>query len=216
MILSKRLKAITEYIEEGERVIDVGCDHALLDIYLTLEKKNKCIASDINSNVLAKTKEMISSYGLEKEIEIVQSDGIDNIEIEKDDIVVIAGMGTSTILHILREKKPNNLIIQSNNDLDILRRKVIEKGYIIEDEKAVFEKGIYYVIIKFCKGNQEYLEEDYLFGPILREKKEEEMVSYFKELLLSKEKIVKQIPDNHKEKKRFINEIKMLKEILKS
>ena len=60
MILYKRLKAITEYIEEGVRVIDVGCDHALLDIYLTLEKKNKCIASDMNLKVLAKTKEMIS------------------------------------------------------------------------------------------------------------------------------------------------------------
>ena len=34
MRISKRLKAITEFIDKDDKVVDIGCDHALLDIYL--------------------------------------------------------------------------------------------------------------------------------------------------------------------------------------
>ena len=34
MRLSKRLKAITEFVDKEDRIIDIGCDHALLDIYI--------------------------------------------------------------------------------------------------------------------------------------------------------------------------------------
>ena len=37
MKLSKRLKAISEFIDNEDRIIDIGCDHALLDIYLCNE-----------------------------------------------------------------------------------------------------------------------------------------------------------------------------------
>ena len=50
MQIRKRLKAIASLVEKGSKVIDVGCDHALLDIYLTLYNSNECIASDINKN----------------------------------------------------------------------------------------------------------------------------------------------------------------------
>ena len=32
--LSDRLKSLTKYINKTDKVIDIGCDHALLDIYL--------------------------------------------------------------------------------------------------------------------------------------------------------------------------------------
>ena len=40
MKISKRLKAISDFITDNSNVIDVGCDHALLDIYLFNNKKN--------------------------------------------------------------------------------------------------------------------------------------------------------------------------------
>ena len=52
MKISKRLEKIITLVEEDTNVIDVGCDHALIDIYLTLNKKNTCIATDINKNAL--------------------------------------------------------------------------------------------------------------------------------------------------------------------
>ena len=42
--------------------LDVGCDHALLDIYLSQEKGCECIASDVNANALDQAKYNISRF----------------------------------------------------------------------------------------------------------------------------------------------------------
>ena len=65
---------------------------------------------------------------------------------------VICGMGTATILSILNTDKLckiDKLIIQSNNDLYNLRKKICKKGFNIINEVIVKERGIYYIIIKF-------------------------------------------------------------------
>ena len=50
-MLSKRLNAIAEMVDTNV-LYDVGCDHALLDIYLVQTKKNiKVIAPDINNSL---------------------------------------------------------------------------------------------------------------------------------------------------------------------
>jgi len=49
MKISRRLRTIAEFIPNGSKVIDVGCDHALLCIYLSLEKECTSVATDINS-----------------------------------------------------------------------------------------------------------------------------------------------------------------------
>lgn len=212
MFLSKRLQAIADMIPQDVRVIDVGCDHALLDIYLTLKQRNLCVASDINPNVLKNTKKIISSYGLENQIEVVKSDGLEYIELEKNDVVVIAGMGASTILHILEKKLPDHLIIGSHNDLELVRKEITKKGFVIKEETLVFENEIYYVIINFEKGIASYTEKELLFGPILISKKEEAITLYFEYLLKKREALIKKVPDVVKEKLR--KEIFYLKEIL--
>ena len=58
MNIDNRLKRITDFIPSDSYILDVGCDHALLDIYLALNRKNvKLIASDINENPLKKAQE---------------------------------------------------------------------------------------------------------------------------------------------------------------
>ena len=47
--LSKRLKKIADYVSDNSSLVDIGCDHGLLDIYLVQNKNNiKVVASDIN------------------------------------------------------------------------------------------------------------------------------------------------------------------------
>ena len=146
-MFSKRLIEIASLIPLKSTVVDVGCDHGLLDIYLTLNRKCKCIASDVNENCLEQAKTNIKKFGLDGEIDVVLSDGLKNVEYNEDDYVVIAGMGTSTILEILKDTKVNNLIVQSNTDLTELREELSDDFYI-EDEKVVKERGLFYVIIK--------------------------------------------------------------------
>ena len=48
MKINARLKKIGDLVEANSFCLDIGCDHALLDIYLVNQKKNiKAIASDI-------------------------------------------------------------------------------------------------------------------------------------------------------------------------
>ena len=51
MNLSKRLKAIADLVD-GKNVIDVGCDHGYLDIYLTKNNIANITNGRINCHVL--------------------------------------------------------------------------------------------------------------------------------------------------------------------
>ncbi len=168
MKISKRLETIAKLIPSHSKVIDVGCDHALLDIYLSQEKECECIATDINQNALDQARYNILRSHVET-ITIVNTDGLEGIDVSDRDIIVISGMGTATIEHILEGKKlSNRMIIGTQTDFEDLRRYVISLGYYIQDEKYVEEKGKSYIIIDFVRGKREYQEEDYRFGPILK------------------------------------------------
>lgn len=189
-------------IEFGSTVFDVGCDHGLLDIYLTKNKDCHCVASDISTNVLKNTMINISTNGLDDKIQVVCSAGLKRLNITTKDIVVISGMGTNTILDILNDDKVltiNDLIIQSNNEIELLRKMVIKKGFYIFDEKIVCEHKKNYIIIYFKRGYRKYKNVDYLFGPIVR--KNISYNNFYNSLYLKNKQIVKKIPNKYVLKK---------------
>jgi len=169
MNLSKRLQAIATLVDVNARVIDVGCDHAYLDIYLTQNNDNKCVATDINKNALEIAKKNIKKYNLENKIETKLANGLTDIKVRDNDNIVICGMGTYTILEILKTNNlSNTLVISSNNNVDILRKEVINLGYYIDSEIFIIDKNKPYIIIKFIKGIKKYNKLDILLGPILK------------------------------------------------
>ena len=185
-------------IDNGSTVIDIGCDHGLLDIYLTKNKNCICTASDISLKVLENTKININKYELNDRISVICSDGLNNIDNKLDDIVVISGMGTTTIIDILKNTKVmniNSLIIQSNNEVDILRKKVTKLGFYIFAEKIVNDKNKDYIIIYFKRGYKRYFNFDYLFGPIARKDSQNKL--YFKKIYQKNNEILKKIPNKH-------------------
>ena len=197
MIIPKRIEAIASLICDSKTIIDVGCDHAYLDIYLALNRENvKCFACDINKNALEMAKKNIIRYNLQDKIDIVLTDGIDGINILKNTIIVISGMGTSTIKHILSNKNANKayeIIIQSNNDLEDLRKYMISNGYYINDEKSVLDRGKYYIIISFKKGIIKYNKYEYYFGPVIL-KNSKDNIDYLEYLLRENKNKYKKIP----------------------
>ena len=194
MILSKRLQAVATLVDIKSRVIDVGCDHAYLDIYLTQNNDNKCIATDINKNALEQAKKNIKKYNLEDKIETKLTNGLTDIKVKDNDNIVISGMGTYTILEILKTNNlSNTLIISSNNNIDILRKEVINLGYYIDSEIFIIDKNKPYIIIKFIKGLKKYSKLDILLGPILKNNIEYKkyIIKKYKNILnnISKKKI---------------------------
>ena len=171
--LSLRLKEISNYIPDNIKMVDIGCDHALLDIYLYKNRKNiKIIASDVNENALNQAKVNIKKYKLDNVIETRVSDGLNNISKDEIDTIVMSGMGAHTIvgiLHMNLKKLENveNIIIQSNNHIDFLRKKITELNYYIDSEKLVKDNSIIYTIIAFKKGRKKYNKIELYFGPYL-------------------------------------------------
>lgn len=171
--LSSRLKSIAEYIDDNTNMVDIGCDHGLLDIYLIHNKNNiKIIASDVNENALSNAKNNIKKYKLECKIKTVLSNGLDNIDTTNIDTIVISGMGAHTIVGILynnlkKLKNIKKIVIQSNNDIDFLRYKLTKIGYYINREQLVKEGKHIYTIIEFMKGYRFYTRKQLYFGPVL-------------------------------------------------
>ena len=216
--ISNRLKTIANLVlkEETNGIIDVGCDHGLLDIYL-LQNNNKLkiIASDINKLPLESAKKNIEKYSFLNNIELKLIDGLKGIE-DNIDTVVIAGMGKETIVKILKEDKEKlinvkRLIIASNSNIYGIRKEITNMEFIITDEKVVFEDDKYYVIEEFKKGKKKYTEEDLFLGPILR--KDKESLSYYNYLKEKNREIINKIPENNKTRNELIKEIEMLNKV---
>ena len=219
--LSKRLEAISSLVPINSSIIDIGCDHALLDIYLHQKKiSNKIIASDINANALDNAKENIKKYKLDKYIETRLGSGLDPLNQEdKIDTIIISGMGGHTIVGILKNNKKkleniNTIIIQSNTKLEFLRKEVTKLNYQINDEIILEDNKKIYTIIKFIKGKKKYTKKELYFGPILLKKKDKLFIEKNKQELTKLNLLLKMLPknkilDRHKIKK----EIRLYKNI---
>jgi len=201
--LSKRLEVISSLIPNGVNIVDIGCDHGFLSIYLSQSKKvNKVIAADINENALRNAAANIKKYQLTDLIETRLGDGLDVIN-ESDHInsIVIAGMGEHTIIGMLHKNKSklaniHSLVIQSNTRIEFLRREVVKLGYMITDEALVLDGKKIYTIIKFEKGKKHYSNKEYYFGPILLKNKNELFTTYHKQELAKLHTLKKLIPWN--------------------
>ncbi len=221
--LSKRLNSIAKYIKDDSNIVDIGCDHALLDIFLAITKKNiKITASDININALQNAKKNITKYNLTSKIKTVLSDGLNNIDTTNINTIIISGMGSHTIVGILQKnlnklKNINTLILQSNNDLDFLREKVTKLGYYIESEELIKDTNIIYTIILFKKGYKFYTRKELYFGPKLVKEKNNLFIEKLEKDLNKIESFYPLIPKKHlRYKLKTKWKIKNIKKILKN
>lgn len=192
-------------------IIDVGCDHALLDIYLAKQKNVKCLAIDVREGIVNNVLKRVEQEKLVNKIKVKLNNGLENINISKDDTVILSGLGTNTILNIVGSRKISNLIIQSNDDLFLLRKILTNNGYYIAAEQIVLD-GKYYIIIKFKLGKRKYKYKELLFGPKLLK---ENNLMFKKYLSMKKEyyeKLLKNIPDIYLIRKikikKYLNHIK--------
>lgn len=189
--ISKRLQSILEYVSLSDSIIDVGCDHGLLSIFL--KENNLCkkiIASDVNRNALNNAINNIKKRDLS--IETYLSDGIDQVPLDGINTLIISGMGTSTILHILRDsnklKNISKIIIQSNNDLELLRSEMNKKGYYLESDIELFDSPKWYVTNCFVKSTKKNTDKEVEFGYLNNP-------DYTKYLIEFYEEVLKKIPE---------------------
>lgn len=219
MKISNRLKQIASFVDDNSYVIDVGCDHALLDIFLVQNKNNiKTIASDVNKGPLESAKRNIQEYNLEDKIEIKLGDGIRTIN-DQVDTIVISGLGGETIIDILKEditrlKNVKTLILSPHSDIYQVRKEVTNLGYKIVNELFIYDQKKPYVIIKFVKGEEIYSDDELFFGPFILKEKNDSFYRYYQALLLKNKEVLNKIPNDNETKETLKKEINRIENIL--
>lgn len=183
MKLSHRLETILEMVPDGTEaadrrdlsrgmtVADIGCDHGFVSIRLVQDgKAAKVLAMDVRKGPLDRARQHIQEWNLEDRIEVRLSDGLEKLEPEEADGVVIAGMGGDLMLRILEKGahvrgsvlwwvlSPQSELADFRHGLEIL-------GLRICEERMLKEDGKYYTVMLVRPGRMHYAHEyEYRYG----------------------------------------------------
>ena len=202
--INKRLKTIGDLVDSHSFVLDVGCDHGLLEVYL-LKKKINIVGSDNKQGPLDNARKNYKNNHVKGELRL--GDGLDALKDE--DTVIISGMGGLNIISILRKnikktKSVDTYILSPNNYIEAVRRYLSKLGYYIDDEVLVKDKFIYNVIV-FKKGKKFYRNKDYYFGPVLLKKKDKLFYEYYNRELDNALVIKKLLPKKERYRRHLID-----------
>lgn len=185
MQLSKRLKAVTDNVTRGNKVADIGCDHAYVSIYLIQQQiATNVIAMDVNKGPLMIATENIKKYGYQDQIETRRSDGAKELKVKECETIIIAGMGGGLTTKILKDSKEvvqdiDELVLQPQSEIPLVRHYLHEIGFKIVNENMLMDEGKYYVVLRAIKGQESYdKQEYYLYGKLLLENKNQVLKEY--------------------------------------
>lgn len=151
--LSTRLLACCNFVNPGDRVADVGCDHGYLGIYLLKNNiASSVIASDINEKPLQSAVVNAEKYGVSGAIHFYLSDGVRNIP-RAFDCLICAGMGADVMISILDaapwlRSDQYRLILQCQSRTPQLRRYLTETGWQIRNEVVLRDGRFLYTVME--------------------------------------------------------------------
>ena len=151
--LDDRLSTVASLVRRGKRVADIGTDHGYLVAYLIENGICPCgIAADLRKGPLENARQTVIQQGLTDKIELILSDGLENIPEDACDDIVIAGMGGNLIAEILEKapwvKNENiNIVAQPMTHAEVLRKFFVDNGFSIAEEKTATDGKRYYCII---------------------------------------------------------------------
>lgn len=152
--LSTRLLACCDFVNKGDRVADVGCDHGYLGIHLLQSGiASSVIESDVAEGPLQSAMRNAAKFGVKDKMTFHLSDGLQNVPRDFD-VAVCAGMGADTIMSILHHaahwlKDPKyRLILQCQSKRPELRQWLYDEGFRIRRETLAKDGKFVYSIME--------------------------------------------------------------------
>ena len=172
--LSTRLLACAGFVNKGDRVADIGCDHGYLSIHLlTTGIASSCIASDVAEGPLQSAMRNARKFGVQENITFHLYDGVQSIPRDFDTLVC-AGMGGDTMIHIL-ESAPwlkyerYRLILQCQSKRPELRKWLYAQGFAIRRETLAKDGKFCYPVMEIVYAPGKSLSgAEYYITPALR------------------------------------------------
>ena len=213
IVLSERLKSLADMVSIGKRVVDVGCDHGFLSIYLVQHGISPgVLAMDVRKGPLSGAQEHIAEYKMDNYIETRLSDGLSKYKTGEAQSLVCAGMGGRLMMKILTESREKaktleELILQPQSELPAFRRFLKEEGYLTLEENILCEEGKFYFLFKvrFAPEEVKQTEEDFgqerlyeKYGKLLLQEKHPVLKQYLEIMQRKAMQIEGQIADSMK------------------
>ncbi len=172
--LSTRLLACAGFVNKGDRVADIGCDHGYLSIHLlTNNIARSCIASDVAKGPLQSAMDNARKFGVQENITFHLSDGVQSIPRDFDTLVC-AGMGGDTMIHILEsapwlQNQQYRLILQCQSKRPELRKWLYDHGFAIRRETLAKDGKFCYPVMEIVYAPGEALRgAEFYITPALR------------------------------------------------
>lgn len=185
LTLSNRLNACANMVRENSRLCDVGTDHGYVPAFLVINSKIKsAVACDINEGPLSSCRQLVVDLNLSDKIECVLSNGLEKIDPDSVDDVLIAGMGGELIAEILSKcdwANKKHLILNPMTHPEVARKWLYSNGFDIINDIIVNDGKHYYNVFdaeyigEVCQKNKI----DYYLGNI----KDFSSKEYFEHLL---------------------------------
>jgi tRNA (adenine22-N1)-methyltransferase len=217
-MISKRIQAIAGAISDPDcSVIDIGCDHAYLLIWLRRHgHRGRLAGTELRPGPWARGKADLERCGC-GDIELFLTDGVQGIR-EPFDVAVIAGMGRHTAEKILEQsddwfRRCRSIILQVNQDVPELRRWISDHRYHIVAEQLV-EDGKYYEILVIRDGGEPLTEQQIRFGPRLLQEKSPLFVRRYRSLRDQEAALAARIPEGDEDRQRLSQDIAAIEKIL--
>ncbi len=193
MQLSDRLNLVADFVTEGLKLADIGTDHGYIPIELV--KRGvvpSALAMDINKGPLARADEHIKEAGLSDKIQTRLSDGLNKLEKNEADSIIIAGMGGALTVKILDQGKDildsvQELILSPHTESYLVREYLINNGFEIVKEAMIYDMGKYYTVIKAVHTDNSDIKQEYdadvynyIYGKLLLEEKNQVFMEYIR------------------------------------
>ncbi|MGO4544372.1 tRNA (adenine(22)-N(1))-methyltransferase TrmK [Paenibacillus sp. 2TAB23] len=153
--LSKRLQRIADYVTIGNRVADIGSDHAMLPVYLLQANVSpSAIAGELNRGPYEAARKQGADAGLTARLTVRQGDGLSVLLPNEAETVTIAGMGGSLMSDILEAgyaagklEGVTELVLQPNVGEELVRKWLLKHNWFLKSESILEEDGKIYEVL---------------------------------------------------------------------
>lgn len=227
-----RLECIKSMVSKCKIAADIGTDHGYVPEMLLSENIcEKIIATDLNKGPLSSAIEYLTSMNLSHRCDFRLGSGLQVLNENEVDAIIIAGMGGDLISDIIEANKniafnASQLILQPMTHVDKLRKYLHQNRFLIIDENIVKEFHHYYFIIKAVPDNsneinlQEENEIYYEISKHLLRKSDNIFLDYINKQIDNNNKIIKNLQNtnNQQYKEKIIaltSKNKQLEELIK-
>lgn len=150
-VLDARLSAAAAYVRAGHPTADIGCDHGKLSAWLAGSGRcPRVFACDLRPDPLEKARRRCAPW--KDQVDCRLGSGLEVLQPEEADDIIIAGMGAETILEILDaapwvSDERYNLVLVPATKHSLLRLGLARRGFALLDETLAYAAGRWYAVM---------------------------------------------------------------------